>query len=82
MTAKSHILWATALQSIQPLLKLAVLAISVDINGKSPDEIRPIFGISNDLDDPKEKARVKAENEWALEARRQFEEEKKKLNGG
>jgi hypothetical protein len=61
------------LQSIQPLLKLAVLAISIQMNGKSPNELRPMFGISNDLNDPKEKERVRDENEWAFEARRQFE---------
>ena len=61
-------------QSIQPLLKLAALAISIEMNGKTPDEIRPMFGISNDLNNPAEKARVKAENEWAIESRRRFDE--------
>ena len=44
------------------------------MNGKTPDEIRPMFGISNDLNDPAEKARIKAENEWAIESRRRFDE--------
>lgn len=64
-------------QSIQPLLKLSVLALSININGKSPDTIRTMFGISNNLDDPEQKARVMKENEWAFEARRQFEEDQK-----
>ncbi|EED95614.1 hypothetical protein THAPSDRAFT_267929 [Thalassiosira pseudonana CCMP1335] len=67
------ILAAANFLSIQPLLKLAVLAISVQMNGKSPNELRPMFGISNDLNDPKEKERVRDENQWAFEARRQFE---------
>jgi hypothetical protein len=65
------------LQSIQPLLKLSVLALSININGKSPDILRPMFGISNNLDDPEQKARVMKENEWAIEARRQFDEDQK-----
>jgi len=36
-----------------------------------------MFGISNNLDDPEQKARVMKENEWAFEARRQFEEDQK-----
>lgn len=62
------------LQSIQPLLKLSVLAMSININGKSPETLRPMFGISNNLNDSEQKARVMKENEWAFEARRQFEE--------
>lgn len=56
--------------SIQPLLKLAALAMSLRINGKSPDSLRPMFGISNNLDDPQQKARVMKENEWVSKARR------------
>ncbi|KAL7447306.1 hypothetical protein ACHAXM_010834 [Skeletonema potamos] len=63
--------------SIQPLLKLSVLALSININGKSPDILRPMFGISNNLDDPEQKARVMKENEWEIEARRQFDEDQK-----
>ncbi|KAL3803888.1 hypothetical protein HJC23_004050 [Cyclotella cryptica] len=61
--------------SIQPLLKLAALAISLEINGNTPNEIRHIFGISNDLSNPEQKERVRAENEWAYQARRQYDEE-------
>eukprot|EP00956_Cyclotella_meneghiniana_P000066 scaffold143_cov58-Cyclotella_meneghiniana.AAC.2 len=69
-----EIIAAANFLSIQPLLKLAALAISIEMNGKTPNEIRPMFGISNDLNDPVEKARVKAENEWATESRRRFDE--------
>lgn len=58
------------LKSIQPLLKLAALAMSISINGKSPDELRPMFGMSNNLDEPQQKARVMKENEWVSKARR------------
>ena len=47
---------------------------SIGINGRTADEIRPIFGISNNLDDPKEKERVRAENEWAAQSRHHYEE--------
>ena len=50
------------------------------MNGKTPDEIRPMFGISNDLNDPVEKARVEAENEWAIESRRRYDE--RRVNQG
>ncbi|KAL7521111.1 hypothetical protein ACHAWX_005805 [Stephanocyclus meneghinianus] len=60
--------------SIQPLLKLAALAISLEINGKTPNEIRHIFGISNDLSNPEERKRVRAENEWIHESRRPCED--------
>jgi len=60
--------------SIQPLLKLSVLAMSININGKSPEILRPLFGMSNNLNDTEQKARVMKENEWAFEARRHFEE--------
>ena len=64
----------STLQSIQPLLKLSVLAMSININGKSPETLRPMFGMSNNLNDSEQQARVMKENEWAFEARRQFEE--------
>ena len=56
-------------KSIQPLLQLAALAMSISINGKSPDSLRPMFGISNNLDDPQQKARVIKENEWVSKAK-------------
>jgi len=70
----TDIIAAANFLSIQPLLKLSVLAMSININGKSPETLRPMFGISNNLNDSEQKARVMKENEWAFEARRQFEE--------
>ena len=34
-----------------------------------------MFGMSNNLNDSEQQARVMKENEWAFEARRQFEEQ-------
>ncbi|KAL7496495.1 hypothetical protein ACHAWT_004716 [Skeletonema menzelii] len=70
----TDIISAANFLGIQPLLKLAVLAMSININGKSPETLRPMFGISNNLNDSEQKTRVMEENEWAFEARRQFEE--------
>uniref|UniRef100_A0A7S2ICJ5 SKP1 component dimerisation domain-containing protein n=1 Tax=Helicotheca tamesis TaxID=374047 RepID=A0A7S2ICJ5_9STRA len=64
---------------IQPLLRLGNMAVTFDITGRSADEIRDIFNISNNLNDPEEKRRVREENEWAYEAKRKFEEETKRL---
>jgi len=55
------------------------MAVTFDITGRPADEIRTIFNISNDLNDPEEKRKVREENEWAYEAKRTFEEESKKL---
>uniref|UniRef100_A0A6U3SS37 SKP1 component dimerisation domain-containing protein n=1 Tax=Ditylum brightwellii TaxID=49249 RepID=A0A6U3SS37_9STRA len=65
--------------NIQPLLRLSAMAVTFDITGRPADEIRTIFNISNDLNDPEEKRKVREENEWAYEAKRTFEEESKKL---
>eukprot|EP00984_Skeletonema_dohrnii_P016076 scaffold7061_cov137-Skeletonema_dohrnii-CCMP3373.AAC.3 len=74
----TDIIAAANFLSIQPLLKLSVLAMSININGKSPETLRPMFGISNNLNDSEQKARVMKENEWAFEARRKFEENQAK----
>lgn len=70
-----EIVLAANFLDITPLLRLAVLAVAVDITGLSADEIRTIFNISNNLDDPEEKRKVMEENAWAFEAKRKFEEE-------
>ena len=49
--------------------------MSFSINGESPDTIRSIFGMTNNLDDEEKRTRVMRENEWALEARCQFEKD-------
>lgn len=53
--------------NIQPLLDLTCLAVSIMIKGKSADEIRRIFNISNDFT-PEEEAQVREENKWCEQA--------------
>ena len=48
---------------IKPLLDLTCFAVAVFIKGKSADEIRKIFNISNDFT-PDEEAQVREENKW------------------
>ena len=47
--------------NIQPLLDLLTLAVSMTIKGKSADEIRKIFSVSNDFS-PEDEAQVSEEN--------------------
>ena len=56
--------------NIQPLLDLTCLAVSVMIKGKSADEIRKIFNISNDFS-PAEEAQVREENKWCEDSANQ-----------
>jgi len=55
---------AANFMDIKPLLDLTCLAVSVYIKGKSAEEIRRIFNISNDFS-PEEEAQVREENRWA-----------------
>ncbi|KAL7462481.1 hypothetical protein ACHAXS_002861 [Conticribra weissflogii] len=55
---------AANFMDIKPLLDLTCLAVSVYIKGKSAEEIRRIFNISNDFS-PEEEAQVREENQWA-----------------
>jgi len=64
---------------IRPMLELCCVSVVKLIVGKTADEIRPIFGISNPPWSPEEIAEVRAENEWAFEAKRKFEAERKKI---
>jgi hypothetical protein len=50
------------------------LAVSLDIKGRSDTELRSIFNISNDLDDPKEKRKIREESEWAFLVKQQSEQ--------
>mmetsp|Transcript_48652 Transcript_48652/g.72196 ORF Transcript_48652/g.72196 Transcript_48652/m.72196 type:complete len:169 (-) Transcript_48652:236-742(-) len=54
---------AANFMDIKPLLDLTCLAVAVMIKGKSADEIRKIFNISNDFT-PEEEAAVREENKW------------------
>jgi len=48
---------------IKPLLDLTCFAVAVLIKGKSAEEIRKIFNISNDYT-PEEEEEVRQENQW------------------
>lgn len=54
---------AANFMDIKPLLDLTCFAVAVMIKGKSADEIRRIFNISNDFS-PEEEAQVREENKW------------------
>jgi len=55
---------AANFMDIKPLLDLTCLAVSVFIKGKSPEELRRIFNLSNAFT-PEEEAQVREENKWA-----------------
>jgi len=55
---------AANFMDIKPLLDLTCLAVSVFIKGKSPEELRRIFNLSNEFT-PEEEAQVREENKWA-----------------
>eukprot|EP00588_Corethron_pennatum_P014130 CAMPEP_0194267272 /NCGR_PEP_ID=MMETSP0169-20130528/1849_1 /TAXON_ID=218684 /ORGANISM="Corethron pennatum, Strain L29A3" /LENGTH=166 /DNA_ID=CAMNT_0039008091 /DNA_START=167 /DNA_END=667 /DNA_ORIENTATION=+ len=52
---------------IKPLLDLSCAAVASMIKGKSAEEIRKIFNISNDFS-PEEEAQVREENKWCEES--------------
>eukprot|EP00593_Proboscia_inermis_P000304 CAMPEP_0171298032 /NCGR_PEP_ID=MMETSP0816-20121228/6799_1 /TAXON_ID=420281 /ORGANISM="Proboscia inermis, Strain CCAP1064/1" /LENGTH=161 /DNA_ID=CAMNT_0011772785 /DNA_START=97 /DNA_END=582 /DNA_ORIENTATION=+ len=58
---------AANFMDIEPLLDLTCLAVSVMIKGKSAEEIRKIFNISNNFT-PEEEAQVREENKWCQDA--------------
>jgi S-phase kinase-associated protein 1 len=51
---------------IKPLLDLTCKTVANMIKGKSPEEIRKTFNITNDFT-PEEEERVRKENEWCEE---------------
>lgn len=58
---------AANFMDISPLLDLTCFAVAVSIKGKSEEEIRKIFNISNDFTE-EENAQVRNENKWCEEA--------------
>eukprot|EP00798_Chlamydomonas_sp_ICE-L_P017736 gene17736-24096_t len=50
---------------IQPLVEDACQVVANMIQGRSPEDIREMFGISNDLS-PEEEAAIEHENRWAF----------------
>uniref|UniRef100_A0A0D9UXP2 SKP1-like protein n=1 Tax=Leersia perrieri TaxID=77586 RepID=A0A0D9UXP2_9ORYZ len=51
---------------IKSLLELACQRVADLIKGKSPEEIRKVFGIKNDFT-PEEEEEIRKENAWAFE---------------
>jgi Skp1 family, dimerisation domain len=50
----------------RPMMDLACACVASMIKGKTPEQIRETFNIRNDFT-PEEEARVRAENQWALD---------------
>mmetsp|Transcript_22397 Transcript_22397/g.21531 ORF Transcript_22397/g.21531 Transcript_22397/m.21531 type:complete len:220 (-) Transcript_22397:13-672(-) len=67
------ILLAADFLNIQPLLRLAVLAVSCDITGRPVEELKHIFNVN--IHDPKEQEAVQQENKWAMTAKEKFIQE-------
>ena len=61
-----EIMLAAHYMGIQPLLNLACATAAFLIKGKTADEIRKLFGITNDFT-PEEEARIREENKWCEE---------------
>ncbi|RDW57732.1 hypothetical protein BP5796_12533 [Coleophoma crateriformis] len=59
-----EIILAANYLDIKPLLDLACLTVANMIKGKSADEIRETFNITNDFT-PEEEEQIRRENEWA-----------------
>jgi len=60
------IIMAANYLEIKPLMHLACRSIAQRIRGKSPEQIRELFGIENDFT-PEEEEAVRKENEWCQE---------------
>lgn len=54
---------AANFMDIKPLLDLTCLAVAIQIKGKSAQELRQMFNISNEYT-PEEQAQIANENEW------------------
>eukprot|EP00934_Nitzschia_sp_Nitz4_P003989 Nitzschia sp. Nitz4//scaffold27_size158506//120031//120670//NITZ4_002617-RA/size158506-snap-gene-0.204-mRNA-1//1//CDS//3329545539//3979//frame0 len=62
-----EIILAANYMDIKPLLDLSCATVASMIKGKTPDEIRSTFHITNDFS-PEEEAQVREENKWCEEA--------------
>ena len=62
-----ELILAANYMDIKPLLDLTCATTASMIKGKSPDEIRTTFNITNDFS-PEEEAQVREENKWCEEA--------------
>jgi S-phase kinase-associated protein 1 len=62
-----ELILAANYMDIKPLLDLTCATVASMIKGKTPEEIRTTFNISNDFS-PEEEAQVREENKWCEEA--------------
>eukprot|EP00536_Pseudo-nitzschia_multiseries_P016996 jgi/Psemu1/223396/e_gw1.1330.2.1 len=62
-----ELILAANYMDIKPLLDLTCATVASMIKGKTPDEIRGTFNITNDFS-PEEEAQVREENKWCEEA--------------
>lgn len=62
-----ELILAANYMDIKPLLDLTCATVASMIKGKTPDEIRDTFNITNDFS-PEEEAQVREENKWCEEA--------------
>jgi len=62
-----ELILAANYMDIKPLLDLTCATVASMIKGKTPDEIRSTFNITNDFT-PEEEAAVREENKWCEEA--------------
>ena len=62
-----ELILAANYMDIKPLLDLTCATVASMIKGKTPDEIRATFNITNDFT-PEEEAQVREENKWCEEA--------------
>ena len=62
-----ELILAANYMDIKPLLDLTCATVASMIKGKSPEEIRTTFNITNDFT-PEEEAQVREENKWCEDA--------------
>jgi len=62
-----ELILAANFMDIKPLLDLTCATVASMIKGKTPEEIRQTFNITNDFS-PEEEAQVREENKWCEEA--------------
>jgi S-phase kinase-associated protein 1 len=62
-----ELILAANYMDIKPLLDLTCATVASMIKGKTPEEIRATFNITNDFS-PEEEAQVRDENKWCEEA--------------
>ena len=62
-----ELILAANYMDIKPLLDLTCATVASMIKGKTPEEIRSTFNITNDFS-PEEEAQVREENKWCEEA--------------